>query len=337
MADTGFAMFDLAMHLPEQMAEAAIIAGRFKQGRRRSCDNVVVAGMGGSAIGGDIFRGLLADSLSIPILSCRDYAIPAAVTSRTLFVAISYSGNTEETLSAFGQARRRKCPMLGITSGGRLGRALARRGDPVIIVPPGLPPRAALGYLFVSLLIGLETLGVCRSFSRDLGDTIAHLSLHRGKWVGRAGAIAASLKDRFPLVYSTSRLLDPVADRWRCQLNENAKVLCHTSVFPEHNHNEIVGMGAPSSVARRSVIVALQDATSHPRTLRRLRYALDITKGGYESCIRLKATGRTALARVFSLIMMGDLVSIELARLRRVDPLPVARIDELKRRMAKVK
>ncbi len=328
-------MLDLILGLPEQMAEAAVIARMARLGRRRRFDKVVVAGMGGSGISGDVARCLLSDVSPVPVFSCRDYTVPVAVTERTLFVAISYSGNTEETLTAFRQAMRRKCRMLAITSGGKLERAANRAGVPVIVVPGGLPPRAALGYLFVPLLVSLERLGVCRSHKRDLTEAVGLMAEHRKKWYNKAKPIARALLDQLPVVYSTSRLLDVVAERWRCQLNENAKVMCHTNVFPEHNHNEIVGMGAPEFLAERMVVVALLDRATHPRTRLRLRHALDVTQDGYVRVVRLESEGRSALARLFSLVMLGDLVSVELARLRGVDPMPVARIAELKRRMAR--
>jgi glucose/mannose-6-phosphate isomerase len=150
----------------------------------------------------------------------------------------------------------------------------------------------------------------------------------------RSRRLAGLLLNRLPVVYSTSRLLDVAADRWRCQLNENAKVLCHTSVLPEHNHNEIVGMGSPVPVARSTAIVTLRDRETHRRTRLRYRLLLDIVRGTYGRAVEIASDGRSRLERLFSLIMLGDLVSVELARLRRVDPMGVERIDELKRRLA---
>jgi len=251
-----------------------------------------------------------------------------------LFVAVSYSGNTEETLSAFSLALKRGCRTLGITSGGALAGLAARHGVPTILIPGGLPPRAALGYLFVSLLVALERLGLCRSYSKDLSEAVGLAASRRDEWHRQARRLASKLVDRLPLVYSTSRLLDPVAERWRCQINENAKVMCHSSFFPEHNHNEIVGMGEPRFMAKKSVLIGLFDKSTHPRTALRWRHVLAVTRGGYERVIELRSEGRSRLARMLSLVMLGDLVSCELARLRGVDPMPVTRIDELKRRMA---
>ncbi|MCX6841619.1 MAG: bifunctional phosphoglucose/phosphomannose isomerase [candidate division WOR-3 bacterium] len=297
-------------------------------------DAVAVAGMGGSGISARIVHGLLLDKLGVPLFVCNDYDIPAAVSSETLFVAVSYSGNTEETLSAYAQARKRGCCIIAITSGGELGRSAAKAGYSVVPVPAGMPPRAALGHLFSTLLVSLERSGVCKGHQRGLEEAVRLMRARRRPWLVRARTIAKHIDGRLPIVYSTSRMLDAVADRWRCQFNENAGVLCHTNSFPEHNHNEIVGMGHPENPGRDVVVVALLDRETRPRTRYRLESVLDITEQAYHLAMRLESEGRSRLARVFSLIMLGDLVSVELARLLGKDAMEIDRIDELKRRMA---
>ncbi len=335
-------MRELVMGLPEQLAEAEyrargadLLLPRRRAAAARRFDRVVVAGMGGSAISGDLLRSLLAGTSGVPVQVCRDYRLPAGVTGRSLLVAISYSGNTEETLSAYRAARRTGCRFCAITSGGRLARSARRSGVPVIPVPPGLPPRAALGHLLASLLVCVERLGLTPGWGKALGETVSLLAGRRRGWLATARRTAGVLEDRLPLVYSTARLLDPVADRWRCQLNENAKVLCHSSVLPEHNHNEIVGLGAPGFLRGRTVIIGLLDRSTHRRVEQRLRHTLRITRGAYARYVGLRSEGRSTLARMMSLIMLGDLTSVELAARRGVDPMPVERIDELKRRMAR--
>ena len=327
-------MLALAMGLPDQLVSAAKAACTARIGRAGRFDAVAVAGMGGSGISARIVQGLVFDELRIPMFACNDYDIPAAVSAKTLFVAVSYSGDTEETLSASAQARRRGCRIIAITHGGELGRWAAKHGYPVLPVPGGMPPRAALGYLFSTLLVVLERLAVCESQQRGLEEAVRLMRGRRNVWLGRARTIAKHLDGRLPMVYSTSRVLDAVADRWRCQLNENAGVLCHSSSFPEHNHNEMVGMGHPENPGRDVVVVALLDRETHPRTRYRLESVLDITEQAYYLAIRLESEGHSRLARLFSLIMLGDLVSIELARLRGKDAMEIDRIVELKRRMA---
>ncbi len=327
-------MRKLVMSLPDQIKQGARAACAAEVGRAGRFDAVAVAGMGGSGIGARIVQGLLLDKSRVPILACNDYDIPASVSSKTLFIAVSHSGNTEETLSAYTQAQARGCRVVAITSGGELGRLAAEAGHPVVAVPGGMPPRAALGYLFSTLLVTLERLGACESQQRGLEEAARLMRARRKSCLGRARTIAKHLAGRLPIVYSTSRLLDAVADRWRCQLNENAGVLCHTNSFPEHNHNEIVGMGCPEKPGRDVVVVALLDRETHSRTRYRLESVLDITEQAYFFAMRLESEGRSRLARVFSLIMLGDLVSVELARLSGKDAMEIDRIDELKRRMA---
>jgi glucose/mannose-6-phosphate isomerase len=328
-------MLDLAMSLPDQLVAGARAACGVRIGRPGRFSSVTVAGMGGSGIGARIVQGLLLDESALPFYVCNDYDIPAVATEGTLFVAISYSGDTEETLSAYERARRRGCRILAITSGGKLGRFAAERGYPVVAVPAGMPPRAARGYLFSTLLVALERFGVCESHQRGLEEAARLMRNKRKSWLGRARVLAKQVNGRLPLVYSTGRMLDAVADRWRCQFNENAGVLCHSSCFPEHNHNEIMGMGRPEHPGRNTVVTALLDRETHPRTRYRLESVLDINSDTYQLAVRLESEGRSRLARIFSLVMLGDLVSIELARLVGKDAMEITRIDELKRRMAR--
>lgn len=293
---------------------------------------VLVAGMGGSAIGGDMVGAVLAERWPVPFRVWRDYRLPAIAGKDTLFFAVSYSGNTEETLAAYEQAVRRRCRIVAVTSGGELSRRAEQRGQLLFRLPLGFPPRAALGYLLVPLAVVLEQTGVAVGLTSQLRRSAALLRRRRKVWWRRAGRIARTLLERLPIVYSASRLLDPAADRWRCQLNENAKVMCHTAALPEHNHNEIVGMGSPGQLSR-SVLVFLLDRHTHPRTLKRAGETVKITRGTFEKVCQLKTEGIAPLERLLSLCMQGDMVSVELARLRGVDPLPVARIDLLKERM----
>jgi glucose/mannose-6-phosphate isomerase len=197
-----------------------------------------------------------------------------------------------------------------------------------------MPPRAALGYVFVPLLMSLERLGVCPSHGKGMAEALRLTTAKRTAWHRRARTIARRLAGRLPVVYSTSRLLDAVADRWRCQLNENAGVMCHTNVLSEQNHNEIVGMGRPEFLARRNVVLALLDKETNPRNRFRLDAVLKIAASSYQSAMRIESEGRSRLARVFSLVMLGDLVSVELALLLRKDPMEIKRIDALKRVMS---
>lgn len=338
LSQSGYArMLELVTGLPKQLTAAEAIARQVDLGPRCDSRYVIVAGMGGSGIGAELVGGLVANKAKFVVVPCRDYSLPNVADSNSLCFVVSYSGNTEETLSAFADARRRRCRIVAITSGGRLAELAKKARLPVILVPSGLPPRAALGYLFAPLVVALQKLGLYQELGQELNRAADLLSRRQKSLHRKAKLIADCLRGQFPLVYSTTRLLDGVAERWRCQLNENAKVMCHTSSLPEHNHNEIVGMGRPIFLARHSVIVALLDSTTHPRTRQRLKHLLDIARGTFRHKFLVEITSGSELFRMLSLIMLGDLVSVELALRLGVDPMPVARIDELKRRMSLAK
>ncbi len=328
-------MLQLVLGLPEQLARGVELARTHRAGRRRQWHSVFVAGMGGSGIGGKIAQGLLFDSCPVPIQVVNDYQLPAAAGPESLVIAVSFSGNTEETIAAYRQACGHGCRVVAITGGGELGRLATRQGIPMVTVPGGIPPRAALGYLFGATLGVLEQLGVCPNQERSIAEAVRQMQAGRRSWLIRARTMALSLRERLPIVYSTSRALDPVAERWRCQLNENSGVLCHTNALPEHNHNEIVGMGQPARLGRQCVVIALLDRETDPRTRFRLKAVLEICRGAYQSAVLLDAPGRSRLARVFSLIMLGDLVSVELARLLGKDAMEISRINRLKEMMTR--
>jgi glucose/mannose-6-phosphate isomerase len=197
-----------------------------------------------------------------------------------------------------------------------------------------MPPRAALGYLFGALIGVLERFGVGAGVGAGLDEAVTLMLCRGPEWQQQARVLARVLKGRLPVVYSTARLLDAVAVRWQAQLNENAKVLCHTHVLPEQNHNEIVGLGRPGRLGASAVVLALTDSTTHVRTRQRLGQMLDICRTGIRAAVVIEAEGRAALARLLSLVMLGDLVSVELARVLGEDAMAIARIDELKKRMA---
>jgi glucose/mannose-6-phosphate isomerase len=201
-----------------------------------------------------------------------------------------------------------------------------------------MPPRAALGHIFAATLAVLEHSSICHGLSRLLPDTAWFLRRQQSALHHRAKFIARLLVNRLPVVYSLARATDAVADRWRCQLNENAGVMCHTSTLPEHNHNELVGMGQPAPFGRQAVLIVLVDRPdTHARTQRRLNSVLSVTRGSFSRIVRATSRGPTRLARVFSLIMLGDLVSVELARLRGKDAMEIDRIDRLKKLMARTR
>ncbi|MEO0108170.1 MAG: bifunctional phosphoglucose/phosphomannose isomerase [candidate division WOR-3 bacterium] len=326
-------MLRLVYELPEELEEALGIAESAPRVRVAQPKALVVAGMGGSGIGGEILRSLLVHSALLPVVTVKDYDLPRWLDRRDLCFIVSYSGNTEETLSCYHQAVQRGIPRIVVTSGGQLGRLASARGDVVVPVPGGYPPRAAVAYLLCPLLVYTSRLRGMPDFSKDLRRALNVLLMVRRRYCTRARTLARELAERLPVIYSTSRLLDPIADRWRCQFNENAKVFVHTNYFPELDHNEIVGLGSPAQLRPLTCLLVLSDPAAHERNSLRSKLTIDILKGTYTAAEFLVPDGESPLERVLSLLFLGDLVSVYLAQERNVDPMPVQRIDELKTRL----
>jgi len=292
--------------------------------------NVVIAGMGGSAIGGDIVRTLLLEKSQFPVIVWRDYRLPPAVSSRSLFFAVSYSGNTEETLAAYNEAQRRKSYCIAITTGGKLAQRAKGDGTPLIELPAGMPPRAAIGFLTIPILMILKRFGLYPDCQNEVKETSSLLDQQLPSWRKKALRLSRLLLGKLPVIYSTSRLLDVAAYRWQCQLNENAKVMCHIGQLPEQSHNEIMGLGSPGFLTQKGVLIGLFDRTTHPRTAFRLRSTLKLCKSAFSDAVLIKSQGRSELTRLFSVMVMGDLVSVALAKRREVDPIAIPRINNLK-------
>lgn len=336
-------MFDLIASFPRQVREAVAIASAAKIPRRvRGVEQIMLCGLGGSAIGGDLLRSYLAGDLRVPFHVNRNYTLPKFVGPRTLVIISSYSGNTEETNAAHREAVKRKAKILCITSGGSTAKLALKRRSPLIVVPGGLPPRAALGYSFFPLLIALAKMGFIKDRSRDIKETIALLDRLSAQYADPGAAdnvplgFARQLQGRIGVIYSSTDWLDSVNTRWRGQIAENAKSLVFGNVLPEMNHNELVGWKVLTDQMRDMQVVFLRDKDDHKRTMVRI----DITKaiiGQHTSRIsEVWSEGSSLLARVFSLVHLGDWVSLYLAILNRQDPTPVAVIDFLKQELEKI-
>ena len=338
-------MMGLIASFPRQCRAAKKIGLAFDLPRKFSkrYDNVVCAGLGGSAIGADIMRSYLLDDAKTPIFVNRGYDLPGFVNSRTLVIASSYSGNTEETLSAYKDAVRKGAGVIAITSGGLLGRYARSAGFPALLIPGGLPPRAALGYSSITLLITLAKAGIVKDRSREIDEAIAVMDALRLDSLGpevpasvnTAKAIAKKLHRRYPVLYGAQDRIDAVVTRWRGQLAENAKTLGSSQFFPEMNHNEIVGWDNPPALLKDFAVVILRDRGDHPRVAKRIDITEKILRGRCAGITEVCSSGRGLLARMFSLIYTGDFVSFYLAILNKRDPTPVERIKYLKEQLAK--
>jgi glucose/mannose-6-phosphate isomerase len=308
--------------------------------RGRRIERVVVCGMGGSAIGGDLARSFLGERAGAPIVSCRDYALSASQARGALVVASSYSGHTGETLSAYDSARGAAAAVVAVTSGGELGERCARDGVPCCTIPGGMPPRSAIGFSLLPMLQILRAAGVASFDDREYREALevarercdAYAPARDGN---RAIQLAQELHGRTAFVYAAPALLEGVARRWACQINENAKTLAHFAFFPELNHNEIVGWEVGEHLMSKAAIVSLEDREDHPMTRRHAQVGLSLMAPYAARVERLETPGGGRLARMLAMMLLGDFASVYLAYLNDVDPTPVKKIDALKKELAK--
>jgi len=285
-------------------------------------NNIVVTGMGGSAMGGDLLKIYLRNT-NIPVYVNRDYKLPNFVNEKSLVFAVSYSGNTEETLSALNDAKNKNAQIIGITSGGKL----ADECEKVIKIPSGLQPRAALGYSFFPALGVLHNSDITRVKNEDLNEMLDILK-QTNKFNDRGEELSKKLKEKIPIIYA-SEAIGPIAFRWKTQINENAKMPAFYNVFSEMNHNEIASY---KSMDRKFAAIIIRDKYDNDRIKRRM----DICKEIMEEHVdveEVETQGESLLARMFSVIYLGDFVSYYLALWNRVDPSPVEIIEDMKKKL----
>lgn len=313
----------------------------------RAAQQLVLCGMGGSGIGNDLIHALLAPELGLPVLVHKDYGLPAFAGPDTLVALVSYSGQTEEVLSAYADARAAGAKVAAISAGGLLKERVSTDGLPHATLPEGLQPRAAIGYLFFCLLRLVEELGwldggLEGAAATHLADGCAsHLERLRSRYDPRialdqnpAKQIAEELHGRLPVIYGSTQFAAPAALRWKCQINENAKSVAFWNALPEMGHNEIEGWEHPEALRGRAALVFLRDRADHPQIALRIGATKDLLEEALCRVIEVESEGDTKTERLFSLIFLGDWVSVYLAYLQGVDPSVVKRIGRLKERLA---
>lgn len=303
--------------------------------------NIVIVGMGGSAIGGEILKDWLRDSLPFSIEVCRDYALPAYVNDKTLVFVNSYSGNTEETLTAFLSATKKSCLIIAVTSGGQLAKFCKKLNIPLVLIPSGLQPRAAIPYLFFPFPILLEKMGILSKIEAELAETIKiieRVSKENNSDVplknNQAKKVAEKLLNSIPVVYGF-RQYDCVALRLKAQFNENSKVPSKSESFPELNHNETVGYNATKSLTEKLSIIIIRDPDEPMEIENRIETTAELVFKKAKNITEIIAKGSTKLAKMFSILCLGDYVSVYLAVLQNIDPSPVKIIDKVKAELAK--
>ncbi|HZV78234.1 MAG TPA: bifunctional phosphoglucose/phosphomannose isomerase [Candidatus Binatus sp.] len=341
-------MMGAILSLPEQCQRAKKIAldAEISPPATAAFGNAVIAGMGGSAIGGDLLRAIYQPVLRVPVEVSRDYHLPGYVDSRSLVIIASYSGNTEETLSVYAGARAAGATIVAVTTGGELQKRATDDEVATIVIPGGLQPRAALGYSFIPLIAIAVRFGLMPETElEDIDGAIAALEFVRDNSApdiaqadNRAKQLAASWQNMIPVIYGSQGERGVVAYRWKTQINENAKALAIANVLPELDHNEVVGWSGEHGQAapqRELAVVFLRDDREPAAIRRRVELTKKLVEKHAASVSEVWAQGDSTLARALSLVYLGDFASCYLAYAYGEDPTPVKAIDWLKGELAK--
>ncbi|MCC6905492.1 MAG: bifunctional phosphoglucose/phosphomannose isomerase [Anaerolineae bacterium] len=335
-------MLERIQSQPEHLEQAWSIARQVSlPDAYRGVKVVTICGMGGSSISGELLQALITDTCPVPVVVNRGYTLPAFMSGPAcLLIALSHSGTTEETLSATEQAIIRGCRVIAITTGGALAEMVERAGGIVVRYVYNSPPRAAIGWLYGTLLGVAAQAGLTPDLSADMQEAVAVLRADRER-IGetrpassnRAKQVGGNLADGIPVIWGAG-ILEPVARRWKTQLNENAKVPAYFEALPELNHNAVVGIEHPERFVQTVMVVQLTSSYDHPRVQLRHRFTheLYLQQGLLNETIR--AQGKSRLAQQFSLIQFGDYVSYYLAMVYGADPTPIGPIDTLKGKLS---
>ena len=323
-------ILDDVLALPDQLRDAM---WRLETARLEPAESagLMVCGMGGSAVGGELAAGALGDRLTKPVLSIRGYELPSWATPEWTVLCSSYSGNTEETLACFEAAEVLGARRIVLSTGGALVERAREAGVPVI-APPGIyQPRVAVAYMFVAAAEAAALAGAAPSIHTEIDMAAAFLEREREALQARAGEIAAELDGAVTVIYGAD-LTAPVAHRWKTQINENAKLAAFCAELPEADHNEICGWTGEG--AAKMAAVFLEDCDQHPRERRRFDLTAEIVGEGAAAVVRVETQGETRVERLLWATLLGDLVSLETAKQLGADPERIEALNRVKEGMA---
>ena len=338
-------MLEIEENFYNQLMEAKEIASGvdLKKIKMRTYKGIAFLGMGGSGFTGDLIKGLMRDDTGIPVEVVKGYNIPACIDDDWLVVAVSYSGNTEETISAVNQSLSRGCEVVCVTSGGKLEKIADDYNKCIIKISSGLQPRGAIGYLFFPTFLVLGHLKLVDVTDGEIKESLDLIrkkcSLYKREIssdTNYAKSIALKIGENLPIIYGTNGLLSPVAFRWKCEMNENSKAPCFWAEFPELNHNETVGWGRLKDITSRFVLIVFREKEENVRIKTRIETTIKLIKGNFSGVIEIPVEGKSKLARALSTMYLGDIVSVYLAILNGTDPTPVEKIQVLKSELAKL-
>ena len=333
-------MWGILNSFDRQLEEALEIGLKADIPAPKAIQNVLVCGLGGSAIAGDFLSAYLGTDLKVPLSVHRNYSVPGFADEKTLALICSYSGNTEETLSAFHGARQAGCSIICLSSNGQLQRDAGQYDYPLLQIPGAFPPRTALGYLAIPLLVVLSRVGLVSDRSEQISRSVSwvrnrieRFGLETPAEENAAKALALQVHQKIPVIYGSQDRLEMVARRWRGQFSENAKQLAFSSAIPEMNHNEIEGWKHPAPALRQLIPIFLRDREDHPKVQIRTGIARQLVGDKSEACLDFWTEGESWLERLWSLILLGDFASLYLAVLNRENPTPVHVIEDFKKRL----
>tara|TARA_Y100001970_G_scaffold87966_1_gene111039 strand:- start:2749 stop:3786 length:1038 start_codon:yes stop_codon:yes gene_type:complete len=337
-------MYESIWNFPENIIEAiGLSESIILMNEYSDINKIVVAGMGGSAIGGDVVQSLVGDEIKIPYFVVRGYNIPAWVDSTTLVICSSYSGNTEETIEIFEKAKSVGAKICAITTGGRLEKLCDSYNLDRIIIPSGLQPRAALSFSFIPILFVLLKLDIISSKFLEWLESSTELIKKNRKIYSKknddnpAWVLAKKIFNKIPIIYADSDFLNTIAVRIKGQICENGKILAYHNIFPEMNHNEIVGWEKNSELFKSYFIIWIFDKKMNERNIVRQQIVMDmLNKIGVDQ-FKLEVTGNNFEERFLLLIHCGDWLSYWCAILNKIDPSPVKNINILKNKLSYVK
>lgn len=329
-------MRQVILNFPKQfrIGLEAVEDTRYKIQDTKKVENIIICAMGGSALPGNVLKSANANLqlTKLPIFIHRDYGLPSETEKKSLIVFISYSGNTEETISAFREARKQNFKIAVIASGGKLLNLAKRDNIPFVIVPSGIQPRCALGYQFAALAKILSNFGVMKSIDRQLLAIEKSLKPERIEQGGKN--IAKKLKNSIPIIYSSGSF-SSLAKIWKIKFNENSKIPAFFNFFPELNHNEMVGIGETKlkEVKKILKIIIIRDKDEDRKILKRMNVMANIFKDRKLDIFFIDIKGKEFFEKFFSNILLGDWVSYYLALFQKIDPNPVLLVEKFKKKI----